>query len=245
MKRFLIQSSRFLELGILLLMALADARKKKLGRLPPISDAAWLTSWSHRVLAACGVWIESAGLPPSHGLVVSNHISYLDVLVLSAIFPCSFVAKDEVQHWPVIGNLAVSAGTLFVKRDSRADTVRVNRCIKERLRDGVPTVVFPEGTSSAGTAVLPFQSSLLQPAIELDEIVTPVSITYTVSNGDVSTCVSYWGSMSLVRQLWRLMSVDRVDASLRFSEGQRFENRNVAALECRQQIVDCKMSRTT
>lgn len=96
------------------------------------------------------------------GLLVSNHLSYVDVLVIGAITPAIFVSKNEARHWPVFGALARLAGTIFVRRDKRTDVARLAAEIKNALDAGVLVVLFPEGTSSAGARVLPFKSALLQ-----------------------------------------------------------------------------------
>ena len=103
---------------------------------------------------------------PSSGLLVSNHLSYLDIVVLSSIRPCVFVAKRDVARWPLFGWLAHAAGTIFVDRERRFSTEFVNG-IHEAIAAGLPVVLFPEGTSSDGSTVLPFKSALLESAVQL------------------------------------------------------------------------------
>jgi 1-acyl-sn-glycerol-3-phosphate acyltransferase len=98
-------------------------------------------------------------------LLVANHLSYLDIVLLSSLTPCVFVAKNEVKDWPVFGWFARLAGTVFVDRNDRRDAARANELIRSALREGALVVLFPEGTSSNGSTVLPFKSSLLQAAI--------------------------------------------------------------------------------
>ena len=99
-------------------------------------------------------------------LIVANHISWLDIFVLNALQPARFIAKAELQRWPVVGRLIANAGTLFIERERRRDTHTVNRHTVEALARGDVVAVFPEGTTSDGTGLLKFHSSLLQPIVD-------------------------------------------------------------------------------
>src|SRR5437773_7774078 len=102
---------------------------------------------------------------PLSGLLVCNHLSYLDIVVLSSIRPCIFVAKRDVRAWPLFGWLARAAGTIFVERNCRSAAAHEVARISSAIESGLLVVLFPEGTSSDGATVLPFKSSLLQAAI--------------------------------------------------------------------------------
>lgn len=130
---------------------------------------------------------------PGRGLIVGNHLSYLDVLVIAAEAPVCFVSKTEVRSWPIIGPLLRKAGTILVDRENLLKTTAAREQIAATLAAGVPVVLFPEGTSSDGTEVLPFRAMLLQPALEAGEAITPLAIAYDVIGGDPKTDVAYWG----------------------------------------------------
>jgi 1-acyl-sn-glycerol-3-phosphate acyltransferase len=174
----------------------------------------WLQASSRRTLRILGLRIHTEGPIPTQGLIVSNHLSYLDVLVLSSITPVVFVAKSEVARWPIFGWFARLAGTLFVRRSHRADVVRLNREIVDLFAGGVPIVLFPEGTSSDGRRVLPFKSSLLEPARQLNPPLYAALIDYEVTEGVTSREVCYWGDMTLLPHLINLLSKRGVRASV-------------------------------
>ena len=118
--------------------------------------------------AACGIFgldVEVDGRPPEGRFVlVSNHLSYLDIWVLGALCPSVFVAKREISGWPVFGWIARYAGTLFIDRGTVRDVIRVGRLMSECLDYGLSLTVFPEGKATRGHEVLPFQPPLLEPA---------------------------------------------------------------------------------
>ena len=144
----------------------------------PSARAGWLQSSSRRVLRVFRVEAKTTGNIPASGLLVCNHLSYLDILVLAALAPCIFVAKHEVKHWPVFGWFAKLAGTVFVHREQRAQTGSTVRRIDAALRTGALLVLFPEGTSSGGQTVLPFKSSLLEPATRQPHSLTAGFLRY-------------------------------------------------------------------
>jgi len=186
----------------------------------PAARAAWLQSSSRRLLRVFRVEHRSFGRVPSSGLLVCNHLSYLDILVLGSLVPCVFVAKSEVKHWPVLGWFARLAGTVFVHRERRSRTAQSAREIEAALRTGDLVVLFPEGTSSGGETVLPFKSALLEPAVRRTYALTAGLIGYELADGDASEEVCYWKDMTLVPHLINLMSKRAVRASVSFTELQ-------------------------
>ncbi len=116
-------------------------------------------------------------------LVVANHISWLDIFVLNAVHPVRFVAKSELARWPVVSQMIRGAGTVFIERERRRDTHRVNHQMARVLADGDVVAIFPEGTTTDGVDMLPFKSSLLQPIVEAEGHVQPVAIRYRAPDG--------------------------------------------------------------
>lgn len=157
--------------------------------------AAWLNRECQRLVWLLGLDAKYTGEPPSCGLLVCNHLSYLDVIALAARTPIIFVAKREVRSWLGLGGLVACAGTIFVDRDRRSDVVRAGQEIDMAIRQGVLVCLFAEGTSSDGTQVLPFRSSLLAPAITNGWPVTFAGIGYELPGGSVENEICYWGKM--------------------------------------------------
>lgn len=157
----------------------------------------------HRLLCKLlGVRLALEGAPPAGAaLLVANHSSWLDIPVLSAVAPVSFIAKREVGTWPLFGALAKLQSTVFVNRDSRHSTGSERKEIATRLKQGDCLVLFPEGTSSDGTDVLPFKSSYFGAVEGLDVSVIPVTISYL---GEPKF-YAWFGEMDLLPHLWQVI----------------------------------------
>jgi len=183
-----------------------------------LSRGKWLQLSSRRVLRIFQVETQSVGSVPLNGLLVCNHLSYLDVLVLAALTPSSFVAKSEVRHWPVFGWFARLAGTIFVNRNKPSQAAQSADEMAVALRDGALVVLFPEGTSSGGETVLPFKSSLLEPATRQVHALTAGLIAYEITDGVVSEEVCYWRDMTLMPHLINLLSKQAIRATVSFTE---------------------------
>ncbi len=183
----------------------------------PAARASWLQQHCRRALRVIHVESHVAGPIPSNGLLVCNHLSYLDILALVALTPAVFVSKHEVKHWPVFGWFARLAGTIFVHRGKRAATGRVTRVIEETLRSGVLVILFPEGTSSGGQTVMPFKSSLLEPATSRNFPVSVGCIRYELDDGDPGEEICYWRDMTLVPHVINLLSKRVIRFSVRFA----------------------------
>ncbi len=153
-------------------------------------------------------------------MIVSNHLSYLDIIAYSALVPCVFVAKKEVASWPILGLFARMAGTIFVDRTRRMRLVETNLQIAEALHSGTVVVLFPEGTSSGGENVLPFRSSLLDPATLARCTVAPAAIRYQLDDGSAPDEVCYWHDMTLLPHLLNLFSKRAVRTDVGFELGE-------------------------
>ena len=211
-------------------------------RLTPAECEARVQAWSCRVLSALGVELRVSGTPPVAGplLLVANHISWLDILVMHAARHCRFVSKADVRHWPLIGTMATGAGTLYIERESRRDALRVVHHMAESLRSGDIVAVFPEGTTSAGPGVLPFHANLIQAAISADSAVLPVAIDYVdVRGGARSASASYVDEDTLLSSLWRTLTGPRIAAVVAFGEPQRRDGRDRRrwAADLRQAVI--------
>jgi len=149
-----------------------------------------------------------------HGLIVSNHISWLDVFVLNSAIPMRFVAKSDVRGWPVIGWLCERAQTLFIERGKARSAARVNVQMVALLQRGECLAVFPEGTTTDGTQVAHFHSSLLQPAIDAGTSIQPVAIRYHDSAGRHSDVAAFIGDLSFFQSLCNILSAKELHVSL-------------------------------
>ena len=152
-------------------------------------------------------------------LVASNHVSYIDILVLGSLYPSLFLAKREIATWPLFGWIARGAGTLFVDRDQSRDVVRAGREMSERLELGLPLTIFPEGRSSRGVEILPFQPSLLEPAARAGVPCWAASISYETPGTPAapSRTVCWHDNESLLTHFPRLVGLREVTARVRFA----------------------------
>jgi 1-acyl-sn-glycerol-3-phosphate acyltransferase len=199
----------------------------------------WNSRWSRRILRCVAVRAEYSGEPPRTGLLVSNHLGYLDILVLSARQPAVFVSRADVRSWPVFGFLTRLAGTLYIRRERRGDVSPINEQIAAVMRAGLVAVVFPESISSDGRQVLPFFSSLLQPAVTIGCPVTPAFIRYELIDGSVADEVCYWGDMTFGPHLLNLLTKRAIFAHVRFGAARPPGNdRKPLARELQQAVRD-------
>ena len=169
---------------------------------------ALIRRWSRQLLEMLNVrrridWQHEGGMR-GHVLIVANHVSWLDIFVLNAQQPARFIAKAELARLPVIGRLCRNVGTLFIERERRRDTHAVNGQTVEALTRGDLVAVFPEGTTSDGTRLLKFHSSLLQPIVDARGVVQPIAIRYRTPAGEYSDAPAFVGDLTMVGSLWRL-----------------------------------------
>ena len=180
----------------------------------PPARAAWQQVQARRMLAALEIDVKVSGRMPDGGLVVCNHLSYVDVLVIAAQGPVVFVAKSDVRKWPVIGKLLETSGTILAERGRPLTAPATAHCIRAALDHGMIVVLFPEGTSSDGSSVLPFKPALLQAALDADASITPAAISYLVDGGDAARDVCYWGDAVFLPHLIHLAALKQTNAHL-------------------------------
>jgi 1-acyl-sn-glycerol-3-phosphate acyltransferase len=203
--------------------------------------AAWLHYWSRFACRVLGIRVTTRRSMPSSGLLVSNHLSYIDIIGLSSIRPCVFVAKRDVASWPLFGWLAQAAGTIFVDRERRLSSPKAVDVIADAIAGGSVVVIFPEGTSSDGSTVLPFKSALLESAVQLRCPIAAASIDYALDDGSVADEVCYWREMTLVPHLVNLFFKREVRANYSFSAAKvRAGNRKQIARELRDDIISMR-----
>jgi len=152
-------------------------------------------------------------------LLVANHQSYLDMVVIGCAFAAIFVAKKDVKQWPILGGFVSLGGTLFVDRDAFRGTVESVKEIEEALVQGVNVQIFPEGTSTNGDQVLPFKSSLFNAAVHANAKILPITIAYLeIDEAPFSPLnrdsVCWYGSMNFAEHFWKLLAHRSIVASL-------------------------------
>jgi len=213
--RVVARSTRFL-----IFIAVAIARRslaitisKKARTLRAAAE--WLQETAEGCRRILALEPRTFGPLPTRGLLVANHLSYLDIILLAALRPCVFVSKSDVRSWPIFGQCAALGSTIFVDRTRRTGVGSVAGQMRAALEDGLLIVLFPEGTSSGGNRVLPFRSALLEPALDLGCPVTAAAIGYSLKEGSVSDEICYWRDMTLLPHLLNVWSKPAIQASLR------------------------------
>lgn len=193
--------------------------------------ARWIQGCARRILNSLDITYTVEGAPATYGLVVANHLSYIDILVLSAAMPCFFVAKMEIGGWPFFGKAARCGGTIFVDRSSLTSAQSVAEQMTERLKlpIPIPVLLFPEGTSTDGSEVIRFHSRLIDPATSLRVPITTAAIRYKIHDGTPERELCWYGDETFVDHLWKVLGVGGFEAEVRFGEPRVYTDRRVAA----------------
>jgi 1-acyl-sn-glycerol-3-phosphate acyltransferase len=192
-------------------------------QLSPEQREMRVQAWALQFLALWGIHLRVLGQPVANGpaLMVANHISWLDILVIHAARHCRFVSKSDIREWPLVGMLATGAGTLYIERTSRKDALRMVKDMADAMRNGDVVAVFPEGTTSDGRELLPFHANLIQAAIQAEAPVQPMSLKFIdAQTGEPSFAPCYIGDDTLVGSMWRTLKARRIEAVVHFGEPQ-------------------------
>ena|SRR5882724_3511638 len=178
--------------------------------------ARYMQRWSRHFLRVFGCHVTVQGSAPAEGILVSNHLSYVDVVVYGSIRPFVFLSKNEVRSWPVVGPMTRFAGTLYIRREDKAEIVRLGGELTPVVNAGVPVVMFLEGTSSGGETVLPFGSGLLSAVEKNGWPVCAAWIHYSMREGSVADEICYWRDMTFFPHLLNLLSLESFHAHVSF-----------------------------
>lgn len=181
--------------------------------------------WCRRIVWALGFDCSVEGSMPEDGAVVSNHLSYLDILLYGATRPFLMVAKTEVRGWPLLGWLTARAGTIYVKRGGGPATYpSVNAAMAEAYKCGLPVLFFPEGTTTDGAEVLPFRRGLFHSVLNNRVALRTAAVRYTLEahavNGDatVANDVCWWGDMEFGPHMFRFLGLKGLRTQILFGE---------------------------
>ena len=202
---------------------------RQIGSWTEEQQAQVVQGWSQQLLGIMGITVQVHGQPPAAGpvLLVSNHLSWLDIPAIHAARNCRFVAKADIRHWPLVSMLATGCGTLFIERTSRRDAMRVVHQMADALRQGDVLAVFPEGTTGDGRTMLPFHANLLQAALVTNTPAQPVALKFVdTATGQPTYAPSFVGDETLLGSAWRTLSAPPITAIVRFGEPQRSGGRD-------------------
>ncbi len=166
--------------------------------------------WSAKTLRLMGLRLQAQGsFRPGAKLVVANHVSWIDIMVIHALCPqARFVSKADVQRWPLLNRLVAAGDTLYIEREKRRDALRVVHQMAQALQAGDTVAVFPEGTTGDGRSLLPFHANLLQAAISTATPVQPVALRFSDALHAVSPAAMFVGETTLAQSLWLLANGD-------------------------------------
>jgi 1-acyl-sn-glycerol-3-phosphate acyltransferase len=171
--------------------------------------------WCRHMLSLLGVRLRVSGpVPFGCHLFASNHVSWLDVFAIGAMFPSWMVSKSEIRGWPVFGLLAAANDTLFLRRRSPRAAYRMNAEIRARLGSGQSVVIFPEGTTTDGSRVLPFYPALFQPAVDGGHRVLPMAVCYRDRAGNRVAGAAYIDEDPLWKSLRAVLDAPGIEAHL-------------------------------
>ncbi len=178
-------------------------------------------AWTKSFVRISNMQIEVSGpLPKPPFFLVTNHLSYTDIAALRAVLPGVFVAKKDIQGWFLAGRICRDMGTIFIDRENRRDIPRAGEQILDRLEQGEGVVVFPEGTSTKGETVLPFNSSFFEFAAKARVPVSYAALSYRTAEGEMPAHLAacWWEDISFFAHLWRLFKVKEYTATIDFGE---------------------------
>ncbi len=181
-------------------------------RYPKLSEAekqAQKRRWSGTLLSILSVSVREKNAPrelPGRCMLVLNHISWLDIFVIDAKFPATFIAKSEVRGWPVVGWLCTLVGTLYIERGKRSAARRARQIVTAELERGTLIAVCPEGATTFGRSLERFHSALFQPALDAAATLQPVALRYLDVGGRHTDAAGYVGDTSLLESVWTIVS---------------------------------------
>lgn len=181
-------------------------------------DWRFVNRWMRTLCRIAGLRVHVSGQPANNPvLLVSNHISWHDIIVLQSLVGTGFVGKAEIRGWPLIGWLAHHGNTLFIKRGKRESFQETLAAMSERLRANQNIMLFPEGTTTTGESMLPFRSRLLEPALKLNLPIQPVAIWY---KGKTMSCqqVAFVGDEDFFSHVLKTLGEQYIDVYVRFCE---------------------------
>ncbi|OYY97855.1 MAG: 1-acyl-sn-glycerol-3-phosphate acyltransferase [Methylophilaceae bacterium 17-44-8] len=176
--------------------------------------------WCHILLKCFNIQVNTFGSPPGvttkSTMFVANHISWSDIHALNSIIPVRFIAKLEIKSWPVFGYLVTKSGTLFINRTIRRDAARIVEMTTDSLRQFENVCFFPEGTTTDGTHMLPFKSSIVQAAIDAEASIWPVTVYYPTPSGEPNLKMAFAGETTMIESMDQILRIKYPVVELHF-----------------------------
>lgn len=204
---------------------------------------AFVQSWSNKLLKLLDIQVSIQGKKPTrfnNTLLVANHISWLDILIIFTVVKPRFVAKKEIASWPIVGMIANLGDTIFIERENKRSITYVNSLIAKALQAGSCIAVFPEGKTSLGVSVEPFKSSLFDAVLRSKGQVLPIALQYLDSASSITTRPSFAGDTTLLRSVWNVLTCYKLTVNISFEQtlpSHQFLDRSGLAVASRQKII--------
>jgi 1-acyl-sn-glycerol-3-phosphate acyltransferase len=176
--------------------------------------------WCKRLMRCFRIEVHTEGALPDEQTIstmfVANHISWSDIHAINSVIPVRFIAKVEIKSWPVFGYLVSKSGTLFINRSIRRDAARIINLTTHSLRDGDNVCLFPEGTTTNGTDMLPFKASILQAAIQAKAAIWPIAISYPKPDGQANLDMAFVGEATMMDSMAAILRIKEPVVKLHF-----------------------------
>ncbi len=206
------------------------------------AQTALIRFWAKGVTHIAGIHVTVHGTPPTAPFIqVSNHLTYIDMVMMWSQLGCSFVSRADLEHWPVMGRMSVNLNTLFINREDRRDTHRVNAKLSDAYDRGIGMHIFIEGGISQDAQVADFKASLLEPAVAKGVPVHYAALSYATPEGcpPAKDVVVWMPGVSLFRNILNILSLPYIHATVRFgSEPIASTDRKELAAKLHEQVVE-------
>ena len=190
-------------------------------RASPERRRALMQRWCVKLLAILNIEAQVEGNPPARGenaaMIAANHVSFVDIMLISSVCPTRFVAKSEIRAWPLAGWIADRAGTLFIRRDQMRDMARIDARVREVMGEGDCVGLFPEGITTEGDELKKFHTSLFEPAVANSAHVHPAAIRYEHPDGTLCREMSFIGDRSFGESIGLILHQRKVRARIMFA----------------------------
>lgn len=191
--------------------------------------------WARKLLRILNIVLSVHGVRPAaqarNLIIAANHVSWVDIFVISAAHPARFVAKSEIRDWPIAGWLCDKAGTIFIRRTRRSDTAKINELMHAVLAEGATIGFFPEGTTTPGDRLMKFHTSLFEPAVVNSATLAPAAIRYRASDGERNAAVAFIGELSFAESVGLIIRQKSMIAEITFArpiEAAKLNRRELA-----------------
>lgn len=238
--------ARTLKLALLFLEATCDLIASRPSTRQDRAD--WLHCFCARAIRRMNIAIHVYGEFPSAGVLITNHLSYLDIPVLASLHPCVFVSKREVSSLPIVGWMTTLSGTVYVDRGHGGSALRAGAAMHAAVNDGLPVIFFPEGTTGSGDTLLKFHSGLLGQALLEPLPITAGYIHYRLGDGNAPGLTAAkdiaWGNKPLLQHIFQFLALRGVEAEIHFAPSPipfspaALAKRKLAAEEARTAVAD-------